>query len=452
MAIKALLEKTGINKAIFYTSAARLVQGCGGLLVVILVAKKLTSIEQGYYFTFTSILAIQLFFELGLNNILNQYVAHEIVHAEFVNGQLVGDEAAVSRISSLLHFSVKIYAILSVGLLLLLLLSGIVFFTYFSSQKGVEWKYPWILLSLTTSLYFLISPLIAFLQGLGKVKEMALMQFLQQCAAIIGLVGSLLTGAKLYAGGIALLFNLCVCILFICIKFHKKIISIYKIPIVSFVSYKKEIFPYQWKIALSWISSYFIFQLFNPVLFAIEGAAVAGQMGMTLSVLNAILSLSDSWVTTKIPLFSGLIANRNYLKLDQLFNLTLRQAFFVNLSVLFFFLCFLYTIDMLHFSVSGKLLIDRFLPYMLVLMLMFTIVLRQLYGGWAIYLRCHKREPLLKQSMIMAFLCTVSTFGLGHVYGVTGIVCGYTFLSIVSTIWIYIIYTNKRKKWHYAIR
>jgi len=33
------------------------------------------------------------------------------------------------------------------------------------------------------------------------------------------------------------------------------------------VDYKNEIFPLQWRIGLSWISGYFIFQLINPLLF-----------------------------------------------------------------------------------------------------------------------------------------------------------------------------------------
>ena len=450
--IKELLNKTGINEAIFYTSLARLIQGGGGLIVVILVTQRLTSIEQGYYFTFTSILAIQLFFELGLNNILNQYVAHEIVQTQFSNEKLTGNKVAISRINSLLHFSIKIYAILSLCLLIILLLSGIFFFSYFSNNKGIEWKYPWILVSFTTTLYFLISPINAFLQGLGKVKEMAFMQFLQQSIAITSLICSLLLGAKLYAGGIALFANILVCILFIHIKFRKTLKYIYKTPITDRISYKKEIFPYQWKIAISWISSYFIFQLFNPVLFATEGAIIAGKMGITLSVLNAIMSLSDSWITTKIPLFSGLISKHNYTKLDSLFNLTLRQAFFVNLTILSIFLCILYIIDINNFSISGELLIKRFLPYTLIIMLMFTIILRQLYSGWAIYLRCHKKEPLLLQSVIMGGMCAISTFILGHMYGVMGLVIGYTVLTIITTIWTYRVYTIKKKEWHHAIK
>lgn len=101
------------------------------------------------------------------------------------------------------------------------------------------------------------------------------------------------------------------------------------------MQYMQEIFPYQWKIALSWISGYFIFQLFNPVLFATEGAVVAGQIGMTLAALNGIQALSLSWLNTKIPLYSQLIALKDYKQLDNTFNQTLIQM----TSVCFFLLC-----------------------------------------------------------------------------------------------------------------
>lgn len=106
---------------------------------------------------------------------------------------------------------------------------------------------------------FFISPFIAFLQGLGKVKEIALMQFIQQCVSVIGLIGTLLLGGKLYAGGIALFLGVLVCTCFVYKRFSKILYAIYRNSVTCVISYKKEIFPFQWKIALSWISSYFIF-------------------------------------------------------------------------------------------------------------------------------------------------------------------------------------------------
>ena len=43
------------------------------------------------------------------------------------------------------------------------------------------------------------------------------------------------------------------------------------------ISWRKEVFPMQWKIALSFMSGYFVFQLFTPVLFHYQGAEVASQ-------------------------------------------------------------------------------------------------------------------------------------------------------------------------------
>jgi hypothetical protein len=82
----------------------------------------------------------------------------------------------------------------------------------------------------------------------------------------------------------------------------------------------------QWRIALSWVSGYFIFQLFTPVLFAYQGAVVAGQMGMSLSIATALNTLALAWINTKAPMFGLLIARGEFAALDRLFFRSLRQA------------------------------------------------------------------------------------------------------------------------------
>ena len=76
--------------------------------------------------------------------------------------------------------------------------------------------------------------------------------------------------------------------------------------------------------ALSWVSGYFIYQLFNPILFQYVGAEVAGQMGMTMQVVNAIQAFAFSWMSTKIPIYSTYIAQRRYELLDILFQKNLK--------------------------------------------------------------------------------------------------------------------------------
>ena len=70
----------GIDKSISYTITARLIQAIGTLANLFLISRILSSNEQGYYYTFGSIIAIQVFFELGLNTIIIQFVAHEVAH------------------------------------------------------------------------------------------------------------------------------------------------------------------------------------------------------------------------------------------------------------------------------------------------------------------------------------------------------------------------------------
>lgn len=62
--LKQIASKVGIDKAIFFTSLARIIQAGGGIISILFVAKYLTGEEQGFYYTFGSIVAIQVFLNL----------------------------------------------------------------------------------------------------------------------------------------------------------------------------------------------------------------------------------------------------------------------------------------------------------------------------------------------------------------------------------------------------
>jgi hypothetical protein len=77
--LKNVSNKIGIDSAIAFTILSRIIQAGGGVITLLFVAKFLTKIEQGYYYTFGSILAIQIFFELGLSGIITQFVAMKML-------------------------------------------------------------------------------------------------------------------------------------------------------------------------------------------------------------------------------------------------------------------------------------------------------------------------------------------------------------------------------------
>jgi O-antigen/teichoic acid export membrane protein len=441
-----LFNKLGVDGAIFYTSLARVIQAFTGLITIFFVARFLSGIEQGFYYTFGSLLAIQIFFELGLNGIITQYVAHEVSHLHWVTDRkLSGSMPHLSRLSSLLHLGVKWYSIIAGLLFLILLITGLVFFRRYDTTSGtVIWNTPWIILSFSTTLAFLLNPILAFIEGLGKVKEVAKMRLIQQILTTILIWISLLAKAKLYASGLS---NVLALLLLISILYINNYLYIFKNIWIALgperVSYKKEIFPYQWKIALSWISGYFIFQLFNPVLFATEGAIVAGQMGMTLTALTGILNLSLSWMSTKVPLYSGFIAQKKYSNLDQIFDRTLKQSAGINGLSLIVFASLIYGLKQSEIPLG-----DRFLPYLPLLLMIIPVFLNQFIASWATYLRCHKKEPFLINSVVGGIACSLSTIFLGKRFGVIGITSGYCFITLLLLPWAYYIYKTKKAEWH----
>lgn len=326
---------------------------------------------------------------------------------------------------------------------------GYVFFNYYyKSDLVIDWHLPWILLSLGTTLNFMLSPIMAFIEGLGRVKEIAKIRVFQQFVGLLLLWTGLTIGLKLYVGGISSIIGVLILLFFIIKMFLPILKSIYHQKITERVNYKTEIFPLQWKIALSWVGGYFIFQLFNPVLFATEGPVVAGQMGMTLSILNAVLALSFAWVSTKVPVFSGYIAQRNFLKLDKLFNRTFIQSSFVNFFAMVVLFITIFCLRYFDIILGGKRLGDKFLPYLPLFFMMIAFFMNHIIASWAIYLRCHRKEPMLVHSLVYGALSSISTLILGNYYGLMGITAGYCFIAFSLSVWAYYIFVTKKEEWH----
>ena len=129
-----------MDKAIAYSSGARIVQGVAGVLTVFFVSTFLTGVEQGFYFTFGSIVALQIFFELGLTGIMTQYVAHEVSHLKLNDHKVYeGERRFISRLASLVHFCVKWYTVLAIIVFTFLMIVGFVFFNrYGEGQENTD--------------------------------------------------------------------------------------------------------------------------------------------------------------------------------------------------------------------------------------------------------------------------------------------------------------------------
>lgn len=440
------VQRLGVDKAIAYSSGARVIQAFAGVVSILFVARFLSETEQGFYYTFGSIIAIQIFFELGFTSIITQYVAHEASHLSWKDEtSLEGEARNLSRLAYLVRFSIKWYAVVGIVFFVILLGAGYWFFGYYSSaDEAVRWGGPWVLVSMGTVLNLFLSPLLAILMGLEKVKEVSKMRFYQQLIVPISTWVGLMLGFRLYVLGVASLLSAFYVVIFsVSTELKPILVNLWNEKVTCRVSYMKEIFPFQWKIALSWISGYFIFQLFNPVLFATEGPVVAGQMGMTLAALNGIMAFSQSWITTKIPLWSKLIALREYVSLDCLFRTTMKQVVAICSGLILVFVAAIWVLRALDIPLGA-----RFLDWVPLIFMLVPLFVNQFISAWATYLRCHKREPFLWNSVVGGILCCLSTVILGRLYGVIGMTAGYCVITIGLAFWGYCIFESKKLAWH----
>ncbi len=433
----------GIDDAVAWTVAGRVWTILAGPFSLVLIATHLTPDEQGFYYTFASIVAFQLMFELGLGGVVLQFASHEKAFLQWQpDGTVGGSDVEKSRLAALLRKTVKWYGVAAMLSMLALLAGG----SFFFARKATPvrgWEAPWIALSIVACGILSLIPFLKVLEGCGAVAEVARIRLCQAIAANLSGWSVLLGGGKLWASAAITAGSVLVgggWLLFTRRRFFSDLLHIRG----GGISWREEVWPFQWRIAVSTISGYLILHLFIPVLFASRGAAAAGRMGMSMTIASAAFIVATSLLTTKIPAYGALIARRDFAELDRRFFPTLLGAF--SAMALGAVAVFSGTIVLraVGHRWSERLLEPLPLALLLGAMLANTIVFAE-----AVYLRCHKREPFLGIYLTSALVISSSTFVFGRAFGATGMMAGYFASTLVVSLgggtWVFM---RKRQEWH----
>ena len=415
-------------------------------MTLFLLTHFLSPVEQGLYYTFISLLGVQIVFELGLSQVILQFASHERAKLNWVNGYLEGDPSAKARLASLLRLSLAWYGVVALLFAMVVLPLGLLFFrSHVPAGVPVLWQGPWIWTVLVAGGLIAASPLLAMLEGCGLVAEIALLQAVQNVASSFMLWLVLLGGWKLFAVPASYTTILICTVLWLERRYFpalKNLLAAARSGIG--IGWREEIWPFQWKIALSWLSGYFIFQLFIPLLFFFHDPVAAGQMGLSLAITNTIAVVSLSWMTTKSAPFGMWIARRDFVQLDQVFLTCLRQSLAVALVGGVLFWCGAYGLHLLRFPLSLRLL-----PPLPLALLVGTSLMNHVVSSEAIYLRAHKAEPFLGLSITVACLVSSSAYLLGKPYGALGMTAGCFLTTLVVGLgggtWLFV---KKRNLWH----
>ena len=446
-AVRDWLHSTlGIDRAIAFTVLARVWASSAGLVTVILIARFLTPAEQGYYYTFGSLVALQIMFELGFSFVILQMASHERAHLTISPDQEIGgDSAAHGRLASVIQKTVRWYSAAAVLLAVFLLTAGSYFFSsHHQAGPTVSWRIPWYADAIAATLTFQIDPILSFLEGCGFVANVARVRFAQAATGSLLAWMALLTHHGLFAPAMMILGNASVSAVWLLGR-RKMLLGLLRFdPGPNRIHWLKEVWPFQWRIAVSWLCGYFIYQIFNPVLFAYRGAVAAGQMGMSLSLANALQAVAISWLNTKAAPFGSLVARKQYSELDHHFFRALKQSIAVFLAGSVVVSIGVLYLNLRHIRFAGRLLS----PICIVALLLATAVNVVVFGE-ALYLRAHKQEKFLLNSILGALLVAPSAYFLGRYYGAAGIVTGNLAIAFLMGLPLgTYIFLKYRRIWH----
>ncbi len=441
-AVRAL----GVDRAIAYTLLGRGWSVIAGPVTLLLIVRYLRPEEQGFYYTFYSVIALNIFFELGLTYVLVQFASHEKAHLEWTGaGTLSGSEVAHARLAALLKLALRWYAAAALLVMLLLLPGGLVFFSRNSSMAaGIVWRAPWVWLAVVSALNLLTMPLLAVLEGCGKVSHIASMRAGQNIASSIGLWLTLPLHGALFAVPVMETINAGYAALWVGVGYAGFLKTLLRMDVSgATLKWATEVWPFQWRIAVSWLSGYFIFQLFNPVLFATHGAVVAGQMGMSIVICNSLLSVSMAWMSTKASPFGVMVARQQWAALDELFFKTFRQSLLVLVAGgLVGYAC---VVALKYYNHPFS---KRWLSPLPFAFLLLAVMLNHVLFCEAQYLRAHKSEPFLWLSVALGVLVAVSTFVIAKPFGALGVSAGYFTCCGAALIAGTRVFLRKRREWH----
>jgi len=389
--------------------------------------------------------ALQSVFELGFSFVILQVAAHERAHLEFhPDGSITGSEKAHFRLASLLQRAVRWYTTAAVVMGVVLLLGGMRFFAPHQQPQAPNiWIVPLRITVLACAITFSIGPVLSFLEGCGQVAQVARMRFFQSTVSVALSWTAMLSHHGLFSPAMVLLGQGFVASGLLYSR-RKLLIPLLRMHVAQMgISWRSEVWPFQWKIAVSWLCDYFVFQLFTPVLFAFRGPVEAGKMGLSMSIVMQLSAMMLAWMTTKAAPFGSLIAKKDTPELDRMFFRSLRQSI-----SLFTGAAALVMMGVLAAPFIFPRISSRIEAWPIFLLLLLTALSSHVVQSEAIYLRAHKCEPFLVQSIVIALFTAGSVVMLAKTSGALGVSLAYfVVLGVAGVISATAIFRAKRNQW-----
>ena len=435
-----MLFKTLMSYDVRHSAINQLWRLFSGPLLLLLVPIYLSAEAQGYWYTFISLAALAVFADMGFSSILLLFSSHEFAHLTFnPDKTLAGDTKHLVRLATLGKFALKWSITMAVVIFPLVLIAGYFFLN--SKGSAVNWQLPWLIYGVASVLVFLNSILLSFIEGCDSVGDVQKIRFYISLSTVAVTALLLFCGDQLYALAIALLSGALTGLFLIGYRYKKMLQQLYRVGKDNHHSWAPEIMPLMWRFAVSWISGYFILSIFTPAAFHFYGAVEAGQVGLSVAICMALFSIANIWVSISTPKMNMFVAQQDYPALTSTFKRAVLLAtltYILGLATLFAGVALLKD----YLPIANRLLSPASLA-----LVGFGWLIQLWINSMAVYMRAHKREPLVVASVVQGLYVAATTLAIA-----INLPFDYLFLGFFSALclvmpWVFWIFKNFRRSY-----
>lgn len=416
-----------------------------GPITALLVGYWFTGSEQGFYYTFKSLIAVAIVVELGMPLVIVPFVSHEWVRVRWDGQELSGPPEALDRLRGLCRAALCWY--LATVLLLLggtLLLGSTLVGPQEAAAPGVSsaWFLPWLWLCVWSAGDYLVRPLLSLLEGCQQVEPVFRVRLWQGLCMALATWVAIVAGGGLWClpagAGASTLFGLGALT-----GYRRLLRAVLARPERPQVSWRAEIWPMAWRIALTSIGGVVWTSVTIPIVFRLRGPELAGQLGMTLALTQGLSTIMTTWSQVRAPRVAELVARRDTAELHAL----LRRLALLTLGTgLLGAVCI--ELLVLGLDLAGHRLYSRMLPELPTALFLAGSLLSTATLPLATYLRAHKQEPFLLPTVAGAACLVLSLLALTPRYGGLGAALAYLGTVVLLTPLTLGIWNSRRKAWY----
>lgn len=398
-------------------------QAVSGLITALLVTVFLTPLEQGYYYAFASLLSGYVLLDLGLSALLVQ-VSARLFHGLSLsaNGEVTAHGNKRDDYLALIRWSTVWFRYIGLFALALLPIGYLYFTSTESTQNAVQWQLPWLLIVLAVAFSVQAYPVLAVIEGTGRVTETYSVRLLHYLIGGVFAWILLAAGFGLYALAMAPLAVAASVSIWKRIRYRELFAG--AMSCEKAFDWRQHIWPMQSRVAISWFANYVFIYSPTLIVFYFGDPALAGRLGLSVVVANLVSSMSASWLTAKVPAITQLAVAGDLDESRRLFVKEFARA--LGISTLLYASGIIFAI-----LIAGYQFADRILAPVELAILFVSFTAYFSLSIFVIYFRAQGREVLAPVALLASLSAMILSIFVIDAYGIVGVLTCY--LSIYGS-------------------